>query len=113
MKTPATVLTLFLALVSGFTLSLFSVIAPAHEITAEQRKQKIETYEKMSMQYKTAAECLKQNKPLDECNTEAMKGCPMMGKDCPFMEKGHMDKEAMREHMKHMKDEKSEPKKAE
>jgi hypothetical protein len=89
-------------------ISAISAFACAHEITADQRKQKVEMYEKMSERFKVAADCLKENKALDDCNAEAMKGCPMMGKDCPFMEKsqGHMDKEKMREHMKQMKDDK-------
>jgi hypothetical protein len=83
---------------------LLSVGAIAHEITAEQRKEKIEFNEKMAERYKVAADCLRAGKPLDDCNNEAMKGCPMMGENCPFMEKGHMDKDMMRKHMKKMKE---------
>ena len=75
----------------------------AHEITPAQRKEKIEFNEKMSERFKIAAECLKAGKPLDDCNDEAMKGCPMMGKGCPFMDHNHGDKEMMRDHMKKMK----------
>jgi hypothetical protein len=92
-----------LALIFGFSSVTF-----AHAITEEQRKEKIEFNEKMSERYKAAAECLKAGKPLDDCNKEAMQGCPMMGKNCPFMEKGNMDKEMMREHMKKMNAHKSE-----
>jgi hypothetical protein len=94
-------------LIIGVLTLSFAIVAFGHEITAEQRKEKIEMHEKMAEHHKMAADCLKAGKPLDECNNEAMKGCPMMGKDCPFMEKGHMDKEMMREHMKKMKDAKS------
>ena len=71
---------------------LFSVGVAAHEITPEQRKQKIEFNEKMAQSYKAAADCLKAGKPLDDCNAEAMKSCPMMGKDCPFREMDHHPK---------------------
>src|SRR5882724_13057517 len=91
-----------------FAVLVFSSQVFAHHITEEQRKEKIEFNEKMSERYKVAAECLKAGKPLDDCNNEAMKGCPMMGKNCPFMEKGHMDKDMMRKHMKEMKDNKNE-----
>jgi hypothetical protein len=86
---------------------IFSAISYGHEITPEQRKQKIELHEKMAEHHKMAAECLKAGKPLDVCNAEAMHDCPMMGKNCPFIEKGHMDKEMMREHMKKMKESKA------
>jgi hypothetical protein len=91
---------LLLAVIIGTT----PVLSQAHELTPETRKQKVELYQKMSEQYKLAAFCLESGKSLDDCNAEAMKACPMVGKDCPFTEKGHMDKEKMREHMKKMKD---------
>lgn len=88
-------------------VTFFSSIGLAHEITEQQRKEKIEMHEKMAERHKVAAECLKAGKSLDDCNMEAMKGCPMTGENCPFTEKGHMDKEMMREHMKKMKQNKS------
>lgn len=93
------------------TVVLFSVGAFAHgmktELTAEQRKEKIQMHEKMAEHHKMEADCLKAGKSLDECNDEAMKDCPMMGKDCPFMNKGQKEKEMMREHMKKMKQSKT------
>ena len=83
-----------------------SIGALAHQITDEQRKEKITFHEKMAESHRAMAECLKAGKPLDDCSAVAMKTCPMTSGDCPFMEKGHMDKKMMRDHMKKMKDQK-------
>lgn len=50
------------------------------------RKSMIEMHQKMAQAHKKAADCLKANKPVDECNREAMKMCPMANSEmCPFM----------------------------
>jgi hypothetical protein len=90
-------------LTSIVIMAFLSSAGLAHELTDQQRKEKIELHEKMAERHKVAAECLKSGKSPDDCNMEAMKGCPMTGENCPFVEKGHMDKQMMREHMKKMK----------
>lgn len=87
-------------------LSLASYVHAGDTAKSEDRKSLIEMHEKMAERHRVAADCLKANRPIDECNREAMKGCPMMKSGtCPFM--GDMGKmhEGMHHHMKGMKHE--------
>lgn len=83
----------------AFTLLLAFPALAGERAKAPDRKELVSMHEKMAERHQAAADCLKANKPVDECNREAMKGCPMMKSGtCPFMgdmggmREGMMDK---------------------
>lgn len=72
-------------LCSAFLMISNSLFA-AETSNQADRKSTIEMHQKMAEAHKKAADCLKTNKPVDECNSEAMKMCPMANSEkCPFM----------------------------
>jgi hypothetical protein len=84
--------------VSGFCLLVMIAVMPAlaadhlgGSAGADGRKALIEMNEKMVRTHRKAADCLKAGKPVDQCNMEAMKICPLTNSSiCPFM--GNMGK---------------------
>jgi hypothetical protein len=80
---------------SKFNLSVvvfsFFLALPVFAKDSQDRKKLIEMHEKMAHQHRVAAKCLKAGKSVEECNNEAMKGCPMMDSGhCPFMDNNMM-----------------------
>lgn len=73
-------------------------------------KSKIELHEKMATHHQKAADCLKAGDPVEKCNKEAMKDCPMMKTGhCPFMD-GGIENMSDKDHMNMMKNKKSQKK---
>lgn len=65
---------------------LSSPVAMAEPKADGDRQSKIKMHEQMAETHRKAADCLKANKPMEECKSEMMKNCPMMkaGKKCPM-----------------------------
>lgn len=62
---------------------------PVGSSDADGPKAQIEMHEKMVKAHQAAVDCLKSGKPVDACNAEAMKMCPMSkSSKCPFMKHG-------------------------
>lgn len=82
--------------------------ADAAKPKEDDRQTVIEIHEKMAERHRVASSCLKANRPVADCNREAMKECPMMKSGmCPFMGAGGMmgggeKKKGMHERMKGM-----------
>jgi hypothetical protein len=80
---------------SVVAFSLFLAL-PVFANDSQDRKKLIEMHEKMAKQHMVAAKCLKAGKSVEECNNEAMKGCPMMNSGhCPFMDNNMMGGNSM------------------
>ncbi len=79
-------------------LFLASPLLAADAAKPGDRQSLIEMHQKMAKAHQKAAVCLKAGKPVDECNREAMKMCPMANSEkCPFMgNMGGMMKDQMK-----------------
>lgn len=72
-------------------LAIAVLLSSPASVWAEQkddgdRQSKIKMHEQMGETHRKYADCLKANKPMDDCKSEMMKNCPMMkaGKKCPM-----------------------------